>query len=135
MRLSRHLVLALFASVVLAVPVAFAVTTGTYRGKVTGGGNAVLLKVQNNRLTKFEGSIYASCGLSNFNVTVAYPPAGRRGATAKITDGKFRVVFRGSPDVEDDRRTVTGTFSGGRVTGRIRVTGPCSSAGSYSAKR
>jgi len=134
-RLTRHLVLALFVSVALAVPVAFAVTTGTYRGKVKGGGNAVVVKVKNNRLTKFEASIFASCGLSNFNITVAYPPAGRRGASAKITGGKFKVVFRGSPDVEDDRRTITGTFSGGKVTGKIKVRGPCSTDGAYSAKR
>ena len=45
------------------------------------------------------------------------------------------MVFKGSPDVEDDKRTVTGRFKGKKVTGRILVEGLCSSHDEYSAKR
>jgi hypothetical protein len=119
----------------LAAPSALAASAGTYKGKIRGGGNDVRVKVKNNRVVKFTASIYASCGLSNFNITVAYPPAGQAGKSAKISNGKFKAVFRGSPDVEDDRRTIKGTFNGSKVSGTIKVEGPCSSDGKYSAKR
>ena len=59
---------------------------------------------------------------------MAYPPAGAQegdlGEDRK--SGKFKVVFKGSPDVEDDKRTVTGTFDGKKVSGKIKVEGLCS---------
>ncbi len=126
-------VLALVAA--LAAPVALAAGNGTYRGKITGDTD-VKVKVKNNRVTKFTTSIYASCGLSNFIITVAYPPAGQRGKSAKIKkNGKFKAVFKGSPDVEDDKRTIKGTFNGSKVTGTVKVEGLCSADGKYSAKR
>jgi len=66
---------------------------------------------------------------------VAYPPAGRKGAKAPIRNNRFKVVFKGSPDVEDDKRTVTGKFKGSKVTGTIKVEGVCSGGGNYSARR
>ena len=74
-------------------------------------------------------------GLSNFNMTVAYPAAGRKGAKAPIRNNRFKLVFKGSPDVEDDKRTVAGRFNGSKVTGTIEVEGVCSGGGKYSAKR
>jgi len=134
MRLTRHLLLVLFACAVVAVPVALAAVSGTYRGKIKGNTD-VTVKVKNNRVIKFTTSIYASCGLQNFIITVAYPPAGQKGKSARIRDGKFKVVFRGSPDVEDDKRTVKGTFTGSKVRGTVKVEGLCSAAGDYSARR
>jgi hypothetical protein len=59
-----------------------------------------------------------------------------KGTSARIKkNGKFRVVFKGSPDVEDDKRTVTGKFKGRKVTGRIKVEGLCSADEQYSAER
>ena len=78
MRLTRHLLLVLFVCAVVAVPVALAAVSGTYKGKIKGNTD-VTVKVKNNRVTKFTTSIYASCGLSNFIITVAYPPAGQKG--------------------------------------------------------
>ena len=134
MRLRRSLLL-LAMTAAVAAPVALAAGNGTYKGKVKGGGDKITLKVKKNRLTSFKGSIYASCGTQNFIITVAYPPAGKRGQTAKIANNRFKVVFRGSPDVEDDKRTVTGKFNGAKVSGKIKVEGPCSADGAYSAKR
>ncbi len=119
----------------LAVPTALAAPNGTYKGKVKGGNDDVTVKVKDNRVKSFKASIFASCGLSNFIITVAYPPAGQRGKSAKIKNGKFKAVFRGSPDVEDDKRTIKGTFTGSKVSGTIKVEGPCSADGKYSAKR
>ena len=45
------------------------------------------------------------------------------------------VVFKGAPDVEDDKRTVTGKFDGSKVSGTIKVEGVCSGGGKYTAKR
>jgi len=125
-------VLALVAA--LAAPTALAAGNGTYKGKITGNTD-VMVKVKNNRVTKFTTSIYASCGLSNFIITVAYPPAGQKGRSAKITNGKFKAVFKGSPDVEDDKRTIKGTFDGSKVKGTVKVEGLCSADGRYTAKR
>lgn len=119
----------------LAVPTALAAGNGTYKGKIKTGNDDVTIKVKDNRVTSFKASIFASCGLSNFPITVAYPPAGQKGKSAKITNGKFKAVFRGYPDVEDDRRTIKGTFNGSKVSGTIKVEGPCSADGKYSAKR
>jgi len=118
----------------LLAPAALAAGSGTYKGKITGNTD-VTVKVKNNRVTKFTTSLYASCGLSNFIITVAYPPAGQRGRSAKITDGRFKAVFKGSPDVEDDKRTIKGKFNGSKVTGSVKVEGLCSASGTYSAKR
>jgi hypothetical protein len=66
----------------------------------------------------------------------AYPPAGaKKGTSAKIKNGKFKVVLEGSPDVEDDKRTVSGTFNGKKVSGKIKVEGLCRRRKQYSAKR
>jgi hypothetical protein len=126
--------LALLAA--LTAPLALAAGNGTYKGTVKGDKSlAVTVKVKNDRVTKFVGTVYASCGYTNLLITVAYPPAGKRGASAKIKDGRFRVVFKGSPDVEDDKRTVTGRFSGKSVSGAMKVEGLCSAEAKYSAKR
>lgn len=136
MTLLRRLLIAALAVAAVAAPVAFAAGDGKYKGHVKGDKSAeVTVKVKDNRVTKFVGNVYASCGLSNFIITVAYPPAGMKGASAKIKNGKFKVVFKGSPDVEDDKRTVKGTFSGSKVSGSIKVEGLCSADDEYTAKR
>ncbi len=86
-------------------------------------------------MIKFTASIQASCGLDNFPITVAYPPAGQRGKSAKITKGLFQAVFKGAPDIEDDKRTIKGTFDGAKVSGTVKVEGLCSASGRYSARR
>ncbi|HZI91617.1 MAG TPA: hypothetical protein VFD31_08320 [Thermoleophilaceae bacterium] len=129
----RRVLILLALPAAIATPVALAAGNGGYKGKVSGD-QAMSLKVKNNRLTSFKASIYASCGYQNFNITVAYPPAGKRGQTAKIRNNRFKVVFKGDPSV-DDKRTVTGTFRGSKVSGRINVEGTCSAKGTYSAKR
>jgi hypothetical protein len=126
------LTLALFASL------ASAAGDGTYKGSVVGDSSQdITVKVKKNRVNKFVAHVYASCGLTNMMITVAYPPAGaKKGTSAKIKDnGRFKAVFKGSPDVEDDKRTITGRFKGRNVTGRILVEGLCSSDDKYSAKR
>jgi uncharacterized protein with FMN-binding domain len=136
MTLLRRLLIAALAVAAVAAPVALAAGDGKYKGHVKGDKSAkVTVKVKDNRVTSFVGNVYASCGLSNFIITVAYPPAGKKGASAKIKDGKFKVVFKGSPDVEDDKRTVKGTFDGSKVTGSIKVEGLCSADDEYTAKR
>lgn len=135
LRLTLALIGALAAAALLA-PSAGAVGNGTYKGSVDGDTSAeVKVTVKDGRVTKFVAYVYASCGYENFITTVAYPPAGRKGASAKIKGGKFKVVFKGSPDVEDDKRTVKGTFSGGKVTGSILVEGLCSADVTYTARR
>jgi hypothetical protein len=138
MTLLRRLLIAFLAIAAVATPVALAAGNGKYKGSVKGDESQdVVVKVKDDRVTKFVGHVYASCGLSNFIITVAYPPAGaKKGTSAKIKDnGKFRVVFKGSADVEDDRRTITGKFTGKKVSGRILVEGPCDSDDQYSATR
>jgi type 1 fimbria pilin len=132
------LLLALLVTLAAALlaPAALAVGNGTYRGNVTGDESAeVTVKVKDNKVTKFTANVYASCGYENFIISVAYPPVGMKGATAKIKNNKFKVVFKGSPDVEDDKRTVSGTFSGAKVTGSVLVEGLCSADVTYTAKR
>jgi hypothetical protein len=136
MTLLRRLVIACLVSAAVAAPVALAAGSGKYKGSVTGDESAkVTVKVKDNRVTKFVANVYASCGYSNLIITVAYPPVGKKGATAKIKNGKFKVVFKGSPDVEDDKRTVSGAFNGKKVSGKIKVEGLCSADERYSAKR
>ena len=47
------------------------------------------------------------------------------------------MTFQGDPtlDPEDDKRTISGKFSGAKVTGKIKVTGLCGAEGTYTAKR
>ncbi len=138
MTLLRRLVIACLAVAAVAAPVALAAGNGKYKGSVKGDESQdVVVKVKDNRVTKFTATVYGSCGLSNLLLTVAYPPAGaKKGTSAKIGKGsKFKVVFKGSPDVEDDKRTVTGTFNGKKVSGKIKVEGLCGVDKQYSAKR
>lgn len=116
---------------------AAAAKNGTYLGK-TKGEYPVKVKVKNNRVTLFDASVYASCGFSNFGIKFVFPPAGRKGATAKIKgNGSFKAVFKGSPDLSfaDDKRTLKGRFRGNRVTGTMKVEGLCSADTTFSAKR
>jgi len=110
-----------------------AAANGTYRGKIKAGNTDVSLKVKKNRVTSVTATIYGSCGLLTLQ-SVSYPPAGQKGNSARIKDGKFRVVFKGSPDVADSKRTIKGTFSRGKVRGTIKVEGRCSAERKYSAK-
>lgn len=135
---SRFLLTLLGATAALALllpTAALAAKNGTYKGNVDGDESAtVAVKVKDGKVTKVVANVYASCGLENFIITVAFPPVGRKGATGKISGNKFKVVFKGSPDVEDDKRTVSGTFSGSKVTGSIVVEGLCSADVDYTAK-
>ena len=109
--LLRRLTVLCLALAAIAAPVALAAGDGKYKGSVKGDESQdVTVKVKDDRVKKFVAHVYASCGLSNLMITVAYPPAGaKKGTSAKIKKGgKFKVVFKGSPDVEDDKRTVTG---------------------------
>jgi hypothetical protein len=114
-----------------------AAPTTTYRGR-TGSDVAVTVKVRDGRMTSFKTSVHASCGSTNLSITVAYPPSGRRGASAPIRNGSFSVTYRSDPtlDPDDDRRTLTGRLGrGGRLSGTIRVAGLCSAEETYSARR
>jgi spermidine/putrescine-binding protein len=138
LRTRPFLLLALLAALAAALlaPAALGAANGLYKGNVTGDESAeVKVKVKDGRVTKFTANVYASCGYENFIISVAYPPVGKEGATAKIKGNKFKVVFKGSPDVEEDKRTVSGTFAGSKVTGSILVEGLCSADVTYSAKR
>jgi hypothetical protein len=134
MGMVRTSALALLLAAALA-PTAHAVTDGAYRGTIDDDTAPVTVKVANGKLKKFKASIYASCGLDNFLITVAYPPAHQRGRTAPIRNNRFKVVFTGDPTVEDDKRTVTGRFTGAKVKGSIKVEGLCSADGTYTARR
>lgn len=137
-RMSARLVTALVVvSLLVASAVAYAAGAGTYRGTLTKGANKVQLTVKNNRVTKFSASIYASCGSSNFNITIAYPPSGSKGKSAKISGGRFSATFQGDPSLDpaDDKRTISGKFTGAKVAGKIKVSGLCSAEGTYTAKR
>ncbi|HTU16348.1 MAG TPA: hypothetical protein VMF31_14270 [Solirubrobacterales bacterium] len=128
------LVLAVFG---LGAPAASAAPGGTYRGE-TGGEADVKLKVRKNRVVHFESSVHASCGLDDFTLAFAYPPAGKKGASVRIKrDGSFKVVFNGSrrASFNDNKRTLKGKFKRGRVTGTIKVEGICSGETTFTAKR
>lgn len=138
MRIPRAVLAPTAAVLLLGAPVALAVTSGTYKGKLDPGGDKITIKVKSDRVTSFKGSIYASCGLSNLIITVAYPPAGaKKGTSARISGGRFKVTYRSDPTVapEKDKRTLSGTFKGSKVTGAVKITGLCSASGTYSAKR
>lgn len=129
------MLLACAATAFLLAPAAQAAKNGTYKGNVDGDESAtVTVKVRDGKVTKVVANVYASCGFENFIITVAFPPVGKQGATGKIANNKFKVVFKGSPDVEDDKRTVSGAFSGSKVTGSILVEGLCSADVDYTAK-
>jgi hypothetical protein len=111
--------------------------TVTYRGR-TDGRSLVTVKVRAGRVTSFKANVYASCGSTNLLIAIVYPPSGaRRGTSAPIRDHAFRVSYRSDPtlDPEDDRRTLTGRFASGRLTGAIRVRGLCSADATYAARR
>ena len=96
------------------------------------------VKVSGGRVTSFKASVSAACGTSTLLLTIAYPPTGRRGASAPIRNGAFRVTYRSDPNLApaDDRRTLTGRLGrGGRLTGTIAVRGLCSADETYSARR
>lgn len=136
----RRLLVPLTSLALLAPAAALAATTPpttVYRGK-TEGRSIVTVKVRAGRVTSFKASVYASCGLSNLLITIAYPPAGRRGASTPIRDGRFSATYRSDPtlDPEDDRRTIAGRFRrGGRLAGTIKVRGLCSADETYTARR
>lgn len=130
--------IALLGLVLLAPAGAYAASAPTvvYRGR-TAGRSLVTLKVRAGRVTSFQASVYASCGLSNLLITVAYPPTGRRGASAPIRDGAFRVAYRSDPTLEpeDDRRTIAGRVGRRGASGTIKIAGLCSAATTWSARR
>ena len=68
-----------------------------------------------------------------------FPPSGQKGKKITIKpNGTFRAVFQASPgdySWKDDKRTVTGKFKGGKVTGSMKVEGLISGEDTYSAKR
>ncbi len=136
----RRALLALAVPALLAPSASLAARvppTTVYRGR-TDGRSAVTVKVRSGRVTSFKASVYASCGTSNLLITIAYPPSGRRGATAPIRNGAFRVSYQSDPtlDPEDDRRTIAGRVGrGGRLSGTIVVRGLCSADETWSARR
>mgnify|MGYP001220224706 FL=1 len=130
---------ALLMSVVLAAFAfgafsATAASNGTYKGE-TPGGLDVLVKVKDGKVVKFDGDVYTSIGITSF----VFPPSGQKGKKIRIKpNGTFRAVFQASPGEfswKDDKRTVTGKFKGGRVTGSMKVEGLISGEETYSAKR
>jgi hypothetical protein len=136
----RRLLLPL-AALALFVPAAAlaarAAPLATYRGR-TGGNAPVTVKIKGGRVISFKTSVAASCGSSNLSITVAYPPSGRRGASAPIRNGAFSITYRSDPTLapEDDRRTLTGRLGrGGRLSGTIRIAGLCTADQTYSARR
>ena len=136
-RARRRAVAVALALTLAAVPVALAgsgVSNGTYKGEESNGSNEVKLKVRDGKVTKFTAYVYASCGFSNFLITVAYPPS-HGGKPIKIRNKQFDKTFSGDPSVEDDKRTISGEFQGKNVEGQIKVEGPCSYNGTYTAKR
>ncbi len=127
--------LALFLG--FGIGTAAAVPNGTYKGK-TEGKVKVKIKVKNNRIKKFESSVYATCYSYSGLQTVAFPPAGRKGAKVKIKgNGSFKAVFRGSPgsSLADDKRTLKGKFKGGKVTGSMKIEGLCSGKATFKAHK
>lgn len=133
----RRALVVTLALTLATVPAALArsgVGDGTYVGEESNGSNEVKLKVRDGKVTKFTADVYASCGFSNFLITVAYPPS-HGGNPIKIRNKRFEKTFSGDPSVEDDKRTISGEFQGKNVAGRIKVEGPCSYNGTYTAKR
>ena len=125
-------VLALFAA-----PHAFAVEDGTYAGTEVPGGHNVSLKVKNDKVVRFTATVDAVCGSYELSLTVAYPPTGSLGEKAKIRNKRFKASFKSDPSLpaDEDKRTISGTFTGSKVEGKIKVSGLCSYEGPYSARR
>ena len=116
---------------------AAAVSNGTYKGR-TKGELDVKVKVRNNRITKFESSVYSTCYTGGLIFTYAFPPAGQKGKTIKIKgDGSFRVVFKADPRVSlnDDKRTLKGKFKGGKVSGSMKLEGLCEGDTTFKAHK
>lgn len=133
----KRLLAAATAAVFATAAVAFAATDGTYKGKIKEGKTDVSVTVKGGKVTKVEAVVYGYCNGTGMLLTVAYPPAGG-GKPIKIkSDGSFAKAFAGSPDVEDDLRTVKGIFKGAKkVTGTVSIQGSlCQADGSYTAKR
>lgn len=130
----------LAAMTAFALPgVAYAAKNGTYVGKDEGKVK-VTLKIKNNRVTFFQGNPSGSCyGIGSTLVAFRFPSSARRkGTSAKIkSGGVFSAVFKGSPDVSlnDDRRVLTGTVKGNKVSGRMVVSGLCQADQKFTAVR
>jgi len=130
-------VIVTFAVLFAAVPAATAAPNGTYRGETSGERN-VKLRVERNRIMSFASSLQATCYTGDRVERFVYPPRGRRSSAGRLkADGSFVIVFKGNPDVSfnDDKRVLKGKFSGGRVTGTMRLRGLCSADITFSAKR
>lgn len=130
--------LALTAALLLPAA-ASAAKDGTYVGRDEGEVK-VTLKIKKNRVTYFKGNPAGSCyGTPFLLVAFRYPSAAQRpGASSKIkADGVFTAVFKGSPRVSfaDDRRVLTGTVKGNRMTGRMLVSGLCQVDQKFTATR
>ena len=111
--------------------------SGTYTGK-TKGETDVRIKVKNNRITKFESSMYVTCYTGGLIFSYAFPPAGQKGKTIKIKgDGSFKVVFKADPRVSlnDDKRTLKGKFKGGKVSGSMKLEGLCEGDTTFKAHK
>ncbi len=136
MRGARCLLLPTTLLALLAAP-ALAVDDGTYRGSEDAGGNKVSLKVKDDKVVKFKATVNALCGSDDLLITVAYPPTGAQGAKAKIRNKSFKTTFTSDPSLttDEDKRTISGTFTGSKVEGQIKVSGLCSYEGAYRARR
>jgi hypothetical protein len=115
---------------------ALAVKDGRYTGTAKPGDH-VSLKVANDKVVKFKATVSALCGSSQLSLTVAYPPAGDLGAKARIRHRSFRETFRSDPSLplNQDKRTISGTFARSKVEGKIKISGLCSYEGTYTARR
>src|SRR5262245_18552822 len=134
---ARHLLLPTAVLALLAAPYAFAVKDGRYTGTEAAGGHRVSLKVEDDKVVKFKATVDALCGSDELSLTIAYPPTGSLGAKAKIRGKKFTATFTSDPSLspDEDRRTISGTFTGSKVRGEIEVSGLCAYEGEYSARR
>ena len=137
MPVARHLMLPTTVLALLAAPYALAVEDGRYTGTEEAGANKVSLKVKDDKVVKFKATVNALCGSDDLSITVAYPPAGAQGAKAKIRNKSFKATFRSDPSLtaDEDKRTISGKFTGSKVEGEIKVSGLCAYEGAYSARR
>ena len=134
---ARHLLVATTVLALLAAPsAALAVKDGRYTGTAKPGGD-VSLKVKNDKVVKFKATVNAVCGSTHLHVTVAYPPNGALGAKAKIRNRSFKATFKSDPSLplDQDKRTISGRFTGSKVEGKIKISGLCSYEGTYTARR
>jgi hypothetical protein len=137
MRGAHRLLLPATVLAAIAAPYALAVEDGTYRGTEDAGGNKVSLKVKDDKVVKFKATVNALCGSDDLLITVAYPPTGAQGAKAKIRNKSFKAAFKSDPSLttDEDKRTISGRFTGSTVEGQIKVSGLCSFDGAYRARR